>query len=136
MGKGGVGKDGGKAKPLKAPKKGAKEYDEARYYVQAPAAQPRGTYSRAPTPQDDLAFLEKKKQEAKARSSGDCSKSDECWRTAARRCMAALNSSNLACMHAHSHEAPARALEWQNARAALEAGVERREPYALRCFAD
>lgn len=57
-----VGKEGGKAKPLKAswrgrskrfpnssfvqaPKKGVKEYDE-----------------------DDLAFLEKKKEEAKARS--------------------------------------------------------------------
>eukprot|EP00798_Chlamydomonas_sp_ICE-L_P024235 gene24235-9834_t len=40
---GGPGKEGGKAKPLKAPKKGPKEYDE-----------------------DDLAFLEKKKADEKA----------------------------------------------------------------------
>jgi len=38
-----VGKDAGKAKPLKAPKKGPKEYDE-----------------------DELAFLQKKKEEEKA----------------------------------------------------------------------
>jgi len=38
-----VGKEAGKAKPLKAPKKGPKEYDE-----------------------EDLAFLAKKKEEEKA----------------------------------------------------------------------
>ncbi|ORY66006.1 translation machinery associated TMA7 [Pseudomassariella vexata] len=42
---GGQGRDGGKAKPLKAPKKVQKELDE-----------------------DDKAFLEKKKAEAKARA--------------------------------------------------------------------
>ncbi|KEY72323.1 hypothetical protein S7711_01005 [Stachybotrys chartarum IBT 7711] len=41
---GGSNREGGKAKPLKAPKKGAKDYDE-----------------------DDLAFQEKKRAEEKAR---------------------------------------------------------------------
>ena len=50
MGKGGVGKDGGKAKPLKQAKKGPKEYDEARHKL--PVALTCCSWRRGPLPSE------------------------------------------------------------------------------------
>jgi hypothetical protein len=64
-----VGKDGGKAKPLKQAKKGPKELDEVRVLCSTTSA--FHARSRAAcccsslSSQDDMAFQEKKRQEAK-----------------------------------------------------------------------
>ena len=83
-----VGKDGGKAKPLKAAKKAEKDYDEGAcaalpawpacfHDVLARKRRACGALTRlllvSCTP-DDLAFLAKKKEEAKARSPRRCTR--------------------------------------------------------------